>query len=47
LFVGPTLLGLYSGWGVSGGPLFPAYRQLNGNQPREKVRLALDVIFWF
>jgi hypothetical protein len=47
VFVGPTLLGLYSGWGVSGGPLFPVYQQLNGNQPREKVRLGLDVIFWF
>jgi hypothetical protein len=47
LFVGPTLLGLYGGWGVSGGPLFPVYRRLNGNPPREKVRLALDLIFWF
>jgi hypothetical protein len=47
LFVGPTLLGLYSGWGISGGPLFPVYRQVNGQQPRETVRLALDVIFWF
>jgi hypothetical protein len=46
-FVGPTLLGLYSGWGVSGGPLFPVYRQVNGNQPRERVRLGLDLIFWF
>jgi hypothetical protein len=47
LFVGPTLLGLYGGWGVSGGPLFPVYQRLNGNQPQEKVRLALDLIFWF
>ena len=47
LFVGPTLLGLYGGWGVSGGPLFPVHRRVNGDQPREKVRLALDVIFWF
>ena len=47
VFVGPTLLGLYGGWGVSGGPLFPVYQQLNGSQPREKVRLALDFIFWF
>jgi hypothetical protein len=47
LFVGPTLLGLYGGWGVSGGPLFPVYQQLNGEQPRDKVRLALDFIFWF
>ncbi|MFN2567466.1 MAG: hypothetical protein ABR499_20915 [Gemmatimonadaceae bacterium] len=47
VFVGPTLLGLYGGWGVSGGPLFPVYQRLNGEQPREKVRLALDLIFWF
>ena len=47
LFIGPTLLGLYGGWGISGGPLFPVYRQVNGARPREKARLALDVIFWF
>jgi len=46
-FVGPTLLGLYGGWGVSGGPLFPVYQQLNGAQRRDKVRLALDVVTWF
>jgi hypothetical protein len=47
LFVGPTLLGLYGGWGLSGGPLFPVYQRLNGDQPRDNVRLALDLIFWF
>ncbi|MDQ3997193.1 MAG: hypothetical protein M3303_09260 [Gemmatimonadota bacterium] len=47
LFVGPTLLGLYGGWGISGGPLFPVYQRVNGDQPREHVRLALDLIFWF
>jgi len=47
LFVGPTLLGLYGGWGVSGGPLFPVYRQVNGERPRQKLRFALDIIFWF
>ena len=46
-FVGPTLLGLYGGWGISGGPLFPVYQRPNGEQPREKVRMALDFIFWF
>lgn len=46
-FVGPTLLGLYRGWGVSGGPLFPVYQQLNGTQLRDKVRLALDIVSWF
>ena len=47
LFVGPTLLGLYGGWGISGGPLFPVYHRLNGSQPKDRVRLALDVITWF
>lgn len=47
IFVGPTLLGLYRGWGVSGGPLFPVYQQLNGVQPKDKIRLALDIISWF
>jgi hypothetical protein len=47
LFIGPTLLGLYGGWGVSGGPLFPVYQHVNGRQPRDKARLALDLIFWF
>jgi hypothetical protein len=47
VFVGPTLLGLYGGWGVSGGVLFPAHKRLNGEQPRDKSRLALDLIFWF
>ncbi|MFN2564633.1 MAG: hypothetical protein ABR499_06415, partial [Gemmatimonadaceae bacterium] len=47
LFVGPTLLGLYGEWGISGGALFPVYQQLSGEQPRERVRLALDLIFWW
>lgn len=46
-FVGPTLLGLYKGWGISGGPIFPVYQQLNGTQPRDKVRLGLDIVSWF
>ena len=46
-FVGPTLLGLYRGWGVSGGPLFPVYQRLNGAQRHDKVRLALDIVSWF
>lgn len=46
-FVGPTVLGLYRGWGISGGPLFSVYRHLNGAQPKDKVRLAFDIISWF
>jgi hypothetical protein len=47
VFIGPTLLGLYRGWGVSGGPMFSAYRRVNGTQPREKVRMTLNVVRWF
>lgn len=47
VFVGPTLLGLYGGWGLSGGPVFRAYRRLNGVQPRESVRMSLNFIRWF
>ena len=47
LFVGPTVLGLFGGWGVSGGPIFPVYQQLNGARDRDKARLALDLVFWF
>ncbi|MGH7710815.1 MAG: hypothetical protein ACREOG_06000 [Gemmatimonadaceae bacterium] len=47
LFVGPTLLGLYGGWGVSGGPIFPVYRRVNGTQPREKVRMSVNFVRWF
>ncbi len=47
LFVGPTLLGLYGGWGVSGGPIFPVYRRVNGTQPRERVRMSINFVRWF
>ncbi len=47
LFVGPTVLGLFGAWGVSGGPMFPVHSRLNGGQTRDSVRLAFDVIFWF
>lgn len=47
LFAGPTVLGLYGAWGISGGPLFPVYRQVHGAQPVERVRLAVDLIYWF
>jgi len=47
IFVGPTLLGLYGSWGISGGPVFPVYRDVNGVQPREKMRLVVNTTFWF
>ncbi|MGH7519029.1 MAG: hypothetical protein ACREOC_16455 [Gemmatimonadales bacterium] len=47
IFVGPTLLGLYGSWGISGGPVFPVYRRLNGSQPGDKVRVIVNTTFWF
>lgn len=47
IFVGPTLLGLYGSWGISGGPVFPVYRKLNGIQPADRVRLMVNTTFWF
>lgn len=46
-FVGPTLLGLYGPWGISGGPLFPVYSKLNGSQPRDRVRIVVNFTYWF
>lgn len=47
IFVGPTLLGLYGWWGISGGPAFPVYHRLNGSQPEDKMRLIVNTTFWF
>ena len=47
VFVGPTVLGLYGSWGISGGPTFPVYQSWNGSQPTDRVRLAANVTFWW
>jgi hypothetical protein len=47
LFIGPTLLGLYGAWGVSFGPLFPVYRNLNGTQLEDSVRVVVNYTYWF
>jgi len=47
VFVGPTLLGLYGSWGISGGPVFPVHRRPNGSQPRETLRFIVNVTHWF
>jgi len=47
LFVGPTLLGLYGNWGVSGGPVFRVAGRRNGNQPQERVRTVINFTVWF
>lgn len=47
VFAGPTLLGLFGSWGISGGPVFALYRRVNGSQPRERLRLVINTAFWF
>ncbi len=47
IFLGPTLLGLYGSWGLSGGPIFPVYTRLNGIQPKDRVRLVVNLTYWF
>jgi hypothetical protein len=47
VLVGPTVLGLFGAWGISGGPLFPVYSSLNGNQPADIVRLAIIFTYWW
>jgi hypothetical protein len=47
IFVGPTVLGLYGDWGISGGPMFPVYSRLNGGQAADKVRLVVNFTRWF
>jgi hypothetical protein len=47
LFLGPTLLGLYGNWGVSGGPVFRVYDEVNGTQPRDRVRIVVNFTYWF
>ena len=47
LYAAFTLLGLYGSWGLAGGPAFPVYQVLEGDQREEGVRLALNASFWF
>lgn len=44
--VGPTVLGLYGAWGISGGFLFPLYQDLNGAQPEENFRFMVNLTYW-
>jgi hypothetical protein len=47
MFVGPTVLGLFGPWGISGGPLFPVYRHLNGTQREERFRFVINYTYWW
>lgn len=47
VFVGPTLLGLYGAWGISGGPEFAVYSRMNGSQAADRVRMVIDYTYWW
>jgi hypothetical protein len=47
LFLGPTLLGLYGRWGISGGVLFRVLDDRDGTRPAERIRFAVNVTWWF
>ena len=46
-FVALTLLGLYGSWGIAGGPAFPLAEDVAGAAPEERMRLAVNITFWW
>jgi hypothetical protein len=47
LFVGPTSLLLHKAIAVEAGVLFPAHQILSGNSVKERVRVAVNVAYFF
>lgn len=47
ILVGPTVLGLFGSWGISGGPMFVAYSNLNGTQREDRLRFVTNYTYWF
>jgi hypothetical protein len=47
IFVGPTSLLLYKAIGVEAGVLFPAYQTVPAGSVRERVRIAVNVAYFF
>jgi len=47
VFVGPTALLLHNAVGVEGGVLFPAYQRTDAGAPREHLRVAVNVAYFF
>jgi hypothetical protein len=47
LFVGPTFLLLYRGYGLSGGVQFPAFSDVSDNVAHERVRIAMNASYFF
>jgi hypothetical protein len=47
VFIGPTTLGVYKNYAVSGGVQFPLYQNINPIYPREKIRVAINFTWFF
>ena len=46
IFVGPTVLGIYKFFALSGGAQFPVYRDVGSVFPKERVRLAVNISYF-
>jgi len=47
VFVGPTTLGVYKNYAVSGGVQFAVYQNLGPIYPRERVRVSINFTWFF
>jgi hypothetical protein len=47
VFLGPTTLGVYKNYAVSAGIQFPVYRDTSPIYPRERVRFAVNLAYFF
>jgi hypothetical protein len=47
VFVGPTTLGVYKNYAVSGGVQFAVYQNIGPVYPRERVRVAVNFTWFF
>ena len=46
VYLGPTVLGIYKAFGISGGAQFPLYRDLGSVFGKERLRLAVNVSYF-
>jgi hypothetical protein len=47
VFVGPTTLILYRAFAFEGGVLFPAYQRVDSGRSKERLRVAVNVSYFF
>jgi hypothetical protein len=47
LFAGPTTLLLYKAWGAEAGVLFPVHQTIATGRAKERMRLAINVSYFF